>query len=644
MRVAVTQFATTLNIQENLAACLRVINEAAVCKPSLIILPEYCNTLFCSANSGYVDHNQAWEQALSSEGDFLQRIAEQANKYDCYIVLNVTLRRESLNDLSKNIKDDAEPSVIKGNISVTSCLFSPLGKLINQVDKQMLTGYENEFFTRASKVSNVITTTIGKLGVLAGSDDMTFDVSRRLALSEAQLLCHSMSSFSLDQTRLHGPARAWENNVFFASANKIGSLVSLDKKSQEQVLQEDSKQDKSGIHLAKNVISQKELVGVGQSQIISPDGKVLAKIPNEKEGFAFADVDLAAYNINKKLRPDGTVVIKQRRTELYRGLTLPIYPSIQRDLNNEISHSAPATANVAIFATYKSNEQAIEDVGHYIENNVSDIIQLPELFFIADKTITNNPQQLVHVEDLSKQLIRLVSSVLRPFQYVCTSLVIEGTHQAVLISEHGIIATQQQLHFCKRYQWTSLGDEVNLIELPLEQGVINVAMLTADDANMPEIVSIAALKGIQVLLVPFDIQEPCEVEYGLLARAAEHRICIVAASREKSFVNDLPIKNSDSKTNNKNKIKSQKSTGFIANLTTDFTLSTPCKSDGVGGYINQPRVKYQHGKITKAVIHPNAAENKLLIQPNVVLSLETYLMCNRTKHDQYVDTIIRKWD
>ena len=194
---------------------------------------------------------------------------------------------------------------------------------------------------------------------------------------------------------------------------------------------------------------------------------------------------------------------------------------------------------------------------------------------------------------------------------MCTSLIVDKVHQAVLINENGIFATQQQLHFCKRYQWTALGDDINIIELPLEQGNINLAMLTADDANIAEIVNVAALNNIHLLLVPFDIQEPCEVEYSLLSRAAENRICIVAASREKSFANDLATDNANNnlhiQAKNKNKIKLQKSTGLIVNLTTDSSLLPQWKSRKFDGYINQPLVKHQYGKITKAVIHPIAA-------------------------------------
>ena len=592
MRVAISQFATTLNTQENLASCLRMINEAATCKPFLIILPEYCNAL-----SWYADHNHAWNAALAIDGDFLQSIAEQAKNHGCYIMVNVTLRR----DIARDHQDDG----IKSNITVTSCLFSPVGKLVQQVDKQILLGHENYFFISPAKTPEVTITPFGTLGILTGSDDLSFSTPHNLALSGAQLLCQSMSAFTLDQSSLHGPTRACENKVFLATANKIGALVP----------QEYPVLTNSTDTLTLCPIPQDYLVGIGQSQILSPQGKVLAKITHNEEAFVFADIALDEANTSNKFRPDGTDLIKQRRPELYQmpeGLNKNTVP-------DEDNNNLPVTVNVAIFATYKSNETAIEDVCFYIENNLSDIIQLPELFFLGDKSILNNAKQMSEVSLLCQQLVSQISAVLRPFQYVCTSLVIDGAHQAVIISEHGLFATQQQLHFCQRYQWTVLGSELNTISLHLEQGEISVAMLTADDAQIPEMIHRAALNNIHLLLVPFDIQDPCEVEYCLISRAAEHRICILAATREKSFANEVPSDQSthnkaQHKIQNKKKIKTQKSTGFIANLAVELTHLTPEKLARFKGYLNQPLLKHQQGKITKALIHPNAASNK--VTPN----------------------------
>ncbi len=189
--------------------------------------------------------------------------------------------------------------------------------------------------------------------------------------------------------------------------------------------------------------------------------------------------------------------------------------------------------------------------------------------------MTHDVQQLTQLACVSHKIIKQVNSVLRPFQYLCTSLIIDGAHQVVIISEHGLFAKQQQMPFCNRYQWSPLADILNIIDLPLEQGHMSLAMLTADDANIAEIVEVAALKNIHLLLVPFDIQEAYKVDYCSLARAAENKICIIAASREKNFsgglscngfITDNAINAPRANTKCKNKVKAVKSTGLIANM------------------------------------------------------------------------------
>ena len=104
---------------------------------------------------------------------------------------------------------------------------------------------------------------------------------------------------------------------------------------------------------------------------------------------------------------------------------------------------------------------------------------------------------------------------------------------------------------------------------------------------------VAALKGVHILICPIDIQEQWEVQYGLLSRAAENRICVVASSRTKSF-------------------EQQSCAGLIATLERDFTILTPWHERKFDGYINNPLVTLQTPDHTFAVIHPNAATNKLM--------------------------------
>ncbi len=118
---------------------------------------------------------------MAIDASFLQAIAEQAKKHNCYIVISVTLRRE----LSQEPHSDKKNVPASSNISVTSCLFSPQGELVHQVDKQKLTEHERKFFNCSNKLLKVTQTPIGQLGLLTGCDDMNFEASRELALGGA---------------------------------------------------------------------------------------------------------------------------------------------------------------------------------------------------------------------------------------------------------------------------------------------------------------------------------------------------------------------------------------------------------------------------------------------------------------------------
>jgi predicted amidohydrolase len=643
MRVAVAQFATSFNVEENLITCLRIIEEVATRTPQLIILPEFCNTLPNPKN-----HQHAWDCSLSIGSDFLKKIAQKASKHQCYILINVTLRCD------KDRTDKA--ASIKSHISITSCLFGPCGTLIYQKNKQRLSPEEAVFFTEENEFATLarekVEIDFGCLGLLSGVEESNFEIPRSLSLKGAHLLCQSTGASFLDQTELTQINRAIENNVFFACASKIQQAPAKQEYDllQKHFLETENTTDNRAEGFEENETFQQEMLCstelvYGCSQIISPKGEVLAKVPHHKEGYAFADIILNESGLDKAQRPDGTYYVKQRRPELYKTQITPFAVDKKHSKTiDSISQSNIALmSNIAIFATYKSLSYAIEDVCHYIENNLSEIIQLPELFFLSDKSVLSNEVELKETEKLSRFFITQVSSVLRPFQYLCTSLIIDGSHQAVLIGEKGIVATQKQLHFCNRYQWTALGDTLHTITIPLEQGEIKLAMLTADDSNIPEMISTVAKSSAQLLLIPLDIQSPNEVSYHLLSRSVENRLCIAAASREKTFsvekepslLNqsyfsiDRLLKNGQPSLKGyivKQETKKEvKSTGLIINLAFDmasFKNAKPMinthqevsshsllkwRAPQFAGFVNPPIVKHQQGKITKALIHPVAA-------------------------------------
>ncbi len=150
-----------------------------------------------------------------------------------------------------------------------------------------------------------------------------------------------MSSFALDQSNLHSPAIVSENNIFMISANKIEALLP----------QNNLPHQNNSLVSEQNMFSE---WGIGQSQIVSPKGQVLAEIANNKEGFVFADIEgLSKCGLCNKLRPDNTLFHKQLRPELYQTLKSSVNQTGKQTLNGEQSNTTPLTANVAIFATNK---------------------------------------------------------------------------------------------------------------------------------------------------------------------------------------------------------------------------------------------------------------------------------------------------
>ena len=255
VRIAVAQFHVGTDVEANLATCLRMLEQAAQCNPDLILLPEFCNHL-----SWYNDKQHCLDVSVALDGPFLQAIAAKAKALSCYVVINCTVAR------------DAE--IATG----TSLLYSPEGELLLDNDKQIYIGHENDFLQKAQTPGKVIETPIGRLGLYACMDGVINETPRCLGLEGAQIILNSLNSFASDEASLHIPVRAGENKIFVASANKVGPLVP------EAMVEPIS---------AATGIPPKFLDGAGESQIIAPDGTVLAMASIDGEEVVYADVELS---------------------------------------------------------------------------------------------------------------------------------------------------------------------------------------------------------------------------------------------------------------------------------------------------------------------------------------------------------------
>jgi len=126
-----------------------------------------------------------------------------------------------------------------------------------------------------------------KVGMLVCFDHFFPEAARSLALAGAQIICHP-SNLVLDAAQKTTLARAIENRVFWVLANRIGT----------------------------ETLGDKSLSFTGRSQIVAPDGKLLAQAGPDSEELQVVDVN-PAEAMDKKATPRNDL-LADRRTDLYR--------------------------------------------------------------------------------------------------------------------------------------------------------------------------------------------------------------------------------------------------------------------------------------------------------------------------------------
>ncbi len=562
VRVAVAQFATGTDGGRNLERCLAAVAAASTGAAWLLVLPEFCNY-----PSWYDDADHCREVALELEGDFLSAIAEAASTHNILVVVNCTLRR-------------------KTGVTGTSLLYSPQGELLSAADKQVLIGHENDFLQPARQVAPIVNTDAGRVATYACMDGVICETPRSLALRGAQLLCNSLNSFARDEAALHVPVRAAENRVFVAAANKVGALIP-----EEQL---------EAVSQAVQIPAE-YLSGAGESQVVAPDGRVLVRAPRQGEAVVWADLCLE--DAADKTRPDGTDRFASRRPELYRPIAqdpaeqAPPAPAPRREMSAAVA--LPPMGGWE--ALHWAQEQLREASRLGVE-----LVVLPELFCF-DAPRMENPEVAAQRFDA---VVAALAQACGAATFAVASLVRRRQqalyHEAVLVGAAGLVAAQPQLHPCRRHHWAALGEGVITAQLPF--GCLGLVL--GDDSIQPEVFRLLAIAGAQVVAAPMSFQEAWELEIGLVERAAENRINLVAACAPGDA-------------------------GLLVSLPEDFTLMTPWRERSFDGFLSQPLVTPLRGSgLHRATLHPAAAANKLVSHRTHLLEGRPWQLCGAITRPQ----------
>ena len=206
-------------------------------KADVYVLPELFNTGY-----NFVDAGEVASLAEPVDGQTYGAIAEFARRNSCYVAYGF-----------------AEQS---GRIYNSAALVGPDGR-VGLFRKVHLFYRETLFFSPGDLGFPVFDLPFGKVGMMICFDWIYPESARTLALHGAQLILHP-SNLVMPYCPDAMVTRCLENRVFAATTNRIGN------------------EDRGGISLTY----------IGKSEIISPRGEILVRLPDGKATVAVVEVDL----------------------------------------------------------------------------------------------------------------------------------------------------------------------------------------------------------------------------------------------------------------------------------------------------------------------------------------------------------------
>lgn len=269
--VAVVQMKPKLGeLEENLVKMSETISRiASQQKVDLIVFPELIT-------SGYELGVRFTELAQRIPGPTINLMAQRANEYGVYVVFGMVTKER-----------------VESVLYNSAIMVGPEGELVDVYNKIHLRGEERMAFREGFKMP-VLETEVGTIGLMIGYDLAFPEVARSLVLEGAELLCvlANWEAPHIDEWKTYVRARAYENSVYVAAANRVGEDVTVN-------------------------------FG-GESMVVGPRGQVFASLADETdpetgaplEGFAVARIDLDTV---RKFREEFQF-IQNRQPAVYRSI------------------------------------------------------------------------------------------------------------------------------------------------------------------------------------------------------------------------------------------------------------------------------------------------------------------------------------
>jgi len=278
MKVAITQFKMSWNIEENLTKAEKIVRKAAEKGANLILLPELFKSPYFCQKEKYEYFDLAEDAESSKTISRFQKLAKELG-----VVLPVSFFEKAGNVFFNSlVMIDADGA----NLGIYRKSHIPTGEC-----------YEEKFyFSPGNTGFKVFKTRYGKIGVGICWDQWFPEVARSLALKGAQLIVYP-TAIGTEPVLPKDSKDHWQNTMRgHAAANIIPVLASN--------------------RVGTEVDANSQMTFFGSSFIANEDGNVVVELSRTEENFALVDFDLDA--IDKKRIAWG--VFRDRRPDLYRSI------------------------------------------------------------------------------------------------------------------------------------------------------------------------------------------------------------------------------------------------------------------------------------------------------------------------------------
>jgi N-carbamoylputrescine amidase len=272
MKIALIQQHATQDREENLARGIKAFREAAEQGAELVayaelgflpFLPQFCAT----------PESPGWAESIP--GPTTEKFSRLAKDYGVVTVLNL-FEKDGDNTYDASPVIDADGSLL----GVTRMVHIMEG----------LGFYEKGYYTPGDKSEFVFQTKVGCVGIAICYDRHFPEYMRNLALLDAELVvipqAGAVGEWAEGMFEAELRVASFQNGYFTALVNRVGK---------EEVL-----------HFA------------GESFVSDPDGRVLARAPQNKDAILYADIDLSQTK-NSAARQ---YFMRDRRPEAYPGFKL----------------------------------------------------------------------------------------------------------------------------------------------------------------------------------------------------------------------------------------------------------------------------------------------------------------------------------